>query len=186
MLLIYRCDSQNKDYGTEITTMLQVKFYGTRGSISVSGKEYTEFGGNTTCIQIKAMDTNRIAILDAGTGIRQLGKDFKAMNSGQTDLFIAFSHFHWDHIQGFPFFAPAYDRNMQINFLALGVDKHIDDLRARIEHCSFADCDFDQVVHGATALLAEPIRQYAQECFDLRFPPQASMDWGCLVVTNMV
>ena len=51
------------------------------------------------------------------------------MNSGQTDIFIALSHFHWDHIQGLPFFAPAYDSNMQINLLAKGGDKRISNLK---------------------------------------------------------
>lgn len=109
--------------------MLQVKFYGTRGSISVSGKEYEEFGGNTTCIQIMAMDTGRIGILDAGTGIRKLGNDFLAMDTRQKDIFIAFSHFHWDHIQGFPFFAPAYDKNKVINILAPGEARKCEDLK---------------------------------------------------------
>ena len=68
--------------------MLSIKFYGVRGSISVSGDEYREFGGNTTCIQIMVSDTNRIGILDAGTGIRQLGKDIMAMDSVQSEIFI--------------------------------------------------------------------------------------------------
>ncbi len=109
--------------------MLQVKFYGTRGSISVSGKEYEEFGGNTTCIQIMTKETGRIGILDAGTGIRKLGNDFLAMNTGQKDIFIAFTHFHWDHIQGFPFFAPAYDKSKVINILAPGEDRKLEDLK---------------------------------------------------------
>ena len=109
--------------------MLQVTFYGTRGSISVSGDEYTEFGGNTTCIQIMTAATGRVAILDAGTGIRDLGKDFVARNSDQKDIFIAFSHFHWDHIQGFPFFIPAYNKDTTINILALGEEREYKDIR---------------------------------------------------------
>lgn len=108
--------------------MMQIKFYGVRGSISVSGSRYTEFGGNTTCFRIMAVDSGRIGIVDAGTGIRQLGEDFLEELQGQTEMFIAFSHFHWDHIQGFPFFAPAYDKNLQINLLAKGGSKKIKDL----------------------------------------------------------
>jgi phosphoribosyl 1,2-cyclic phosphodiesterase len=100
--------------------VLQIKFYGVRGSISVSGPNYTEFGGNTTCFQIMASETQRIGIIDAGTGIRKLGQDFLQMQTGQTDIFIAFTHFHWDHIQGFPFFAPAYDKKFNIKILAKG------------------------------------------------------------------
>lgn len=99
---------------------MQVKFYGVRGSISVSGSRYSEFGGNTTCLMIMAPETRRIGVIDAGTGIRQLGADFLAMGTEQKDIFIAFTHFHWDHIQGFPFFAPAYNPEMTINLLAKG------------------------------------------------------------------
>jgi phosphoribosyl 1,2-cyclic phosphodiesterase len=67
-----------------------------------------------------ASETQRIGIIDAGTGIRQLGQDFLRMQTGQTDIFIAFTHFHWDHIQGFPFFAPAYDKKFNIKILAKG------------------------------------------------------------------
>ena len=109
--------------------MMQVKFYGVRGSISVSGNSYTEFGGNTTCFQIMAAESRRIGIVDAGTGIRQLGNDFLEMQNGQTEIFIAFSHFHWDHIQGFPFFIPAYNKNIQINMLAKGGNKKINNLK---------------------------------------------------------
>lgn len=112
---------------------MQVKFYGVRGSISVSGEKYSEFGGNTTCLMIMAPETRRIGIIDAGTGIRQLGVDFLEMGTDQKDMFIAFTHFHWDHIQGFPFFAPAYDRGMTINLLAKGGDrklKHLQDIFA--------------------------------------------------------
>lgn len=112
---------------------MQVKFYGVRGSISVSGPKYSEFGGNTTCLMIIAPETRRIGIIDAGTGIRQLGADFLEMGTNQKDIFIAFTHFHWDHIQGFPFFAPAYDPEMTINLLAKGGDrklKHLEDIFA--------------------------------------------------------
>ena len=97
-----------------------VKFYGTRGSIPVCGSAFQEFGGNTTCVQLKVKATNNIAVLDAGTGIRDLGKDFIESGHTQDEIFIAFTHFHWDHIQGFPFFAPAFTENQKINILALG------------------------------------------------------------------
>jgi phosphoribosyl 1,2-cyclic phosphodiesterase len=111
------------------TAVMHVKFYGVRGSISVSGDRYREFGGNTTCLQIMASETKRIGIIDAGTGIRQLGADFLEMETGQNEIFIAFTHFHWDHIQGFPFFMPAYNPEMTINFLAMGGERKICSLR---------------------------------------------------------
>jgi len=102
-----------------------IKFYGTRGSIPVCNPEYQEFGGNTTCVQLKIKETNNIAVFDAGTGIRDLGKEFIASGHKQKELFIAFSHFHWDHIQGFPFFDPAFNKKQKINILAMGSGREI-------------------------------------------------------------
>jgi phosphoribosyl 1,2-cyclic phosphodiesterase len=88
---------------------VRIKFWGVRGSIPVPGKETIEFGGNTTCIELLTADNIRI-ILDAGTGIRALGLELMkhefAHGKGLAHIF--FTHSHWDHIQGFPFFAPAY------------------------------------------------------------------------------
>jgi len=105
-----------------------VKFYGTRGSIPVCGPKFQKFGGNTTCLQLKIKETNRIVILDAGTGIRELGKDFLKSGHEQDDIYISFTHFHWDHIQGFPFFAPAFVKGQKINILALGWGRRIKSL----------------------------------------------------------
>ena len=108
---------------------MKVKFYGTRGSIPVCGPEYQEFGGNTTCLQLMAPDSKRVGIIDAGSGIRELGKDLTEIGHQQEEMFITFTHFHSDHIQGFPFFSHAYDRNMSIKILALGKGRNINDLR---------------------------------------------------------
>ncbi len=88
---------------------MKIKFWGVRGSIPVPGKDTVEFGGNTTCIQITTSD-NQLIIIDAGTGIRVLGMDLmqREFGSGHGQAHIFFTHSHWDHIQGFPFFAPAY------------------------------------------------------------------------------
>jgi phosphoribosyl 1,2-cyclic phosphodiesterase len=102
-----------------------IKFFGVRGSIPVCNPEFQDFGGNTTCVQLKIKDTNNIAVFDAGTGIRDLGKEFIASGHKQEELFIAFSHFHWDHIQGFPFFDPAFNTKQKINLLAMGSGREI-------------------------------------------------------------
>jgi phosphoribosyl 1,2-cyclic phosphodiesterase len=106
---------------------MKIKFYGTRGSITVCHRDFLEFGGNTTCIKV-TRDNGRISIIDAGTGIRELGKDLTKNDFYQDELFIGFTHFHWDHIQGFPFFASAYETNMTINLLAMGKDREIKNL----------------------------------------------------------
>ncbi|HEY5752785.1 MAG TPA: MBL fold metallo-hydrolase [Chthoniobacterales bacterium] len=85
-----------------------VKFWGVRGSIPVPGQETLRTGGNTSCVEVRADD--EIIILDAGTGIRPLGlslaKEFQGI---PMNLTLLISHTHWDHIQGFPFFLPAYN-----------------------------------------------------------------------------
>jgi phosphoribosyl 1,2-cyclic phosphodiesterase len=110
-----------------------LKFYGTRGSTPVCEPGFQRFGGNTTCFQLKFPDTNRIAIIDAGTGLRRLGQELLAAGHKQERIIVAFTHFHWDHIQGFPFFPQAYDPNQKITILALGKDQTIGNLREIFE-----------------------------------------------------
>jgi phosphoribosyl 1,2-cyclic phosphodiesterase len=130
---------------------MKLKFYGTRGSAPVCEAGFQEFGGNTTCVRIAFPDTQTIAILDAGTGIRNLGKDLLAMGHRQEQLVIAFSHFHWDHIQGFPFFAPAYDVAQTIVMLAMGQRRTIGNLREIFEMQMQAQYFPVQLAHmGAT------------------------------------
>lgn len=95
---------------------MQIKFYGVRGSIASPGPETVRYGGNTSCVFVEA-DDGSLFIFDAGTGIRKLGEDLVAQSSPK-DINLLFSHFHWDHIQGFPFFLPAYQDNQLINLLA--------------------------------------------------------------------
>ncbi len=86
-----------------------IKFWGVRGSIPVPGQETARYGGNTTCIEVQSKDGDLI-IFDAGTGIRVLGLEMmkREFGQGKGNAFLFFTHSHWDHIQGFPFFAPAY------------------------------------------------------------------------------
>jgi phosphoribosyl 1,2-cyclic phosphodiesterase len=109
---------------------MKIKFYGVRGSLPVCGREFERYGGNTTCLRILRENVNRIAIIDAGTGIRNLGKELMNKGISQNIINILFSHFHWDHIQGFPFFAPAYSKNQKIGILAMGRKGKIENLKA--------------------------------------------------------
>jgi len=110
-------------------SVVSITFFGVRGSIPVCGSEVAQFGGNTTCIAFLRKKTNRISIMDAGTGIRNLGKHINEHYPEQRDLNITFSHFHWDHIQGFPFFDPAYNPQMTIDIQVFGKDMPEGDLR---------------------------------------------------------
>lgn len=84
------------------TDRFTMRFWGVRGSIPTPGPRTARYGGNTSCVEVRCGD--RLLIIDAGTGVRALGATLPHPVSA--DLF--FSHVHWDHIQGFPFFSPVF------------------------------------------------------------------------------
>jgi phosphoribosyl 1,2-cyclic phosphodiesterase len=84
---------------------MKLRVWGARGSTPVSGADYLVFGGDTTCLEVRT-DTNEVIILDAGTGIRGLGKQL--LEEGFRDFHMLLTHAHWDHQLGFPFFKPLY------------------------------------------------------------------------------
>ncbi len=93
---------------------MYIKFWGTRGSIPVPGQTTLKYGGNTPCVEIRT-NNNQLIILDAGSGIRELGK-YLSGNGYNDPINIIVSHYHWDHIQGIPFFLPLYDKKNKITF----------------------------------------------------------------------
>ncbi len=90
---------------------MKIRFWGVRGSIPCPGPHTVKYGGNTPCIELRfpALD-NRQIIIDAGSGIRDLGNHMMANDfpKGPIDTTVFLSHTHWDHIMGFPFFTPIY------------------------------------------------------------------------------
>jgi phosphoribosyl 1,2-cyclic phosphodiesterase len=89
---------------------MNVQFWGVRGSIAAPGPDTAAVGGNTSCVEVRCGPTR--ILLDAGTGLRRQGDALLAerkQNGGRgVELTLLLSHFHWDHIQGLPFFAPIY------------------------------------------------------------------------------
>jgi phosphoribosyl 1,2-cyclic phosphodiesterase len=99
---------------------IHVKFWGTRGSIPTPASWTRVYGGNTSCVEVRFDDT--IFVCDAGSGIRELGMDLLTRKPLPTELHLLITHTHWDHIQGFPFFAPAYWKEMKIRVYGNGVN----------------------------------------------------------------
>lgn len=94
----------------------QLKFWGVRGSIPTPGPATIQYGGNTSCIEVRA--EGQIIVLDAGTGLRLLGRELaREFKDQPLQLSLLLSHTHWDHIQGLPFFQPLYHPNNRIRIL---------------------------------------------------------------------
>ena len=89
---------------------LQVRFWGVRGSLASPGKGTLKTGGNTSCVEVRA--GGETVIFDLGTGLRALGVELMKNGPVRASLFL--SHYHWDHIAGLPFFAPAYDPKSEL------------------------------------------------------------------------
>lgn len=115
---------------------MKVKFWGTRGSIPSPGKDTVKYGGNTTCMEI-VLKNNREIIIDAGTGIRLLGKEITSKGIKHLDLFL--THSHWDHIQGFPFFTPIFSKDFSLNIYGVSptFERLLDILKGQMETIYF-------------------------------------------------
>jgi phosphoribosyl 1,2-cyclic phosphodiesterase len=105
---------------------MDIRFWGIRGSVPVSGKQYVHAGGNTTCVEV-THDGHRL-ILDGGTGLRALGAAHGFNPPMQAT--ILFSHVHWDHIQGVPFFTPAFNPDTRLTIA--GADRFTGDIQTAL------------------------------------------------------
>lgn len=95
----------------ELNPQFLVRFWGVRGSIACPGAPTVRYGGNTSCIEMLVGDQR--LIFDGGTGLRELGVSLLRQMPLEANLF--FTHSHWDHIQGFPFFVPAFIKGNRFN-----------------------------------------------------------------------
>lgn len=91
---------------------MRARIWGCRGSVAVPGPDTMRYGGNTSCVEVRASDGTAI-VLDAGTGLRPLGTQLAA--EGVTEVHVLLSHLHLDHIQGLGFFRPLFDPDVHVH-----------------------------------------------------------------------
>ena len=115
---------------------MRVRFWGVRGSLPVPGPKTERYGGNTSCVEVRS-DAGTRVIIDAGTGIRRLGKSLmrEEFESGRGVAHLLISHTHWDHIQGLPFFSPLQQKGNQLHVYA----RRRDDVHLRAVFASQTD-----------------------------------------------
>jgi phosphoribosyl 1,2-cyclic phosphodiesterase len=96
--------------------VIRLKFWGVRGSTPTPTLENLRYGGNTSCLELRLPD-NQSIIFDAGSGLRKLGSTLlEEANGAKLDLKVFLTHFHWDHIQGIPFFGPLFLPGNRVTF----------------------------------------------------------------------
>ncbi len=147
---------------------IKVDFWGVRGSIPSPGPNTARYGGNTSCVSITY--NNKILILDAGTGIRNLGTSI----IGQPDLeiFVIITHTHWDHIQGFPFFTPIYQPNRPVHMFPTLHKKNVV-LSSLIDQMDGAHFPItpDQVPSNFNFITENPLEFLSEKGFSIELIP---------------
>jgi len=136
-----------------------IRFWGVRGSIPVPGRATNRYGGNTSCVEVRPRGEAPI-IIDAGTGIRKLGKSLmeEAFGDGKGSASILISHTHWDHVQGLPFFSPLYREGNSVRIFARQRDLHLEAVFSQQHHAPYfpvplsamhATMHFHELLEGA-------------------------------------
>ena len=144
---------------------MKIKVWGSRGSIPACGKDFLKYGGDTTCIEIRSKG-NDLIIIDAGTGIRHLGKNLIKEHKFSFDML--FTHSHWDHIIGFPFFAPIYSKKTVIT----------------MRGCSFCEKSLKEVITGIMRPPGFPVKfEEISASFEFKAIPSKNFFIGSIKVS---
>ncbi len=117
---------------------MRIRFWGTRGSLAKPGPSTIRYGGNTSCVEVRAEDGTLI-ILDCGTGAHELGQSLVASDVRPIRGHLLITHTHWDHIQGLPFFAPLFVPGNEWDIYApQGLGQRLEDtLAGQMEYAYF-------------------------------------------------
>ena len=147
---------------------IYIDFWGVRGSVPSPGPETIRYGGNTSCISITV--ENKILILDAGTGIRNLGSSM--IEQSDLKIFVIITHTHWDHIQGFPFFTPIYQPNRPVYMFPTLHKKNLV-LSSLIDQMDGAHFPLtpDQVPSNFNFITEDPLEFLAKNGFHMELVP---------------
>jgi phosphoribosyl 1,2-cyclic phosphodiesterase/CRP-like cAMP-binding protein len=115
-----------------------IRFWGTRGSIPTPDRRTNHYGGNTSCVEVRGAD-DRVIVLDCGTGARPLGLDLLSRSEHLPPMHLLITHTHWDHIQGFPFFLPAYVPGARLTFYGTrGLERTLESsISGQMQHTYF-------------------------------------------------
>jgi phosphoribosyl 1,2-cyclic phosphodiesterase len=138
---------------------MKVRFWGVRGSIPVPGRTTARYGGNTSCVEVRPRGEPPI-IIDAGTGLRRLGKSLmeESFGDGRGRASVLISHTHWDHVQGLPFFSPLYREGNEVHIFARQRDQHLEAVFSQQHNSPYfpvpltamkADMAFHELIEGA-------------------------------------
>src|SRR5262249_35470128 len=139
--------------------LMKVRFWGVRGSIPVPGRSTSRYGGNTSCVEVRPKNASPI-IIDAGTGLRRLGKSLmeEAFGHGKASRPILISPTHWDPVQGLPFFSPLYREGNAVHIFARQRDTHLEHVFSQQHDMPYfpvplsamhADMHFHELIEGA-------------------------------------
>ena len=144
---------------------MRLRFCGVRGSIPTPEEGFLGVGGNTSCVEVRARGAP-ICILDAGTGARRLGIELSEAGEAE-DLHLFLSHFHWDHLQGLPFFAPLYGAGHRVTFYAGEPVERLEELL---------------IGQMSAPYFPVPFRTLAADCPMVEIGPEAPVTLGSLTL----
>ncbi|MGE4293101.1 MAG: MBL fold metallo-hydrolase [Desulfovibrio sp.] len=123
---------------------MYIRCWGARGSIPVSGPEYIKYGGDTACLEIRTAANDVVVIVDAGSGLRPLANQL--MDEGRHDYTFLFTHAHWDHILGFPFFKPLYSSRNTVHIFGCPISQgNMQTLLSKTMSAPYFPVPFDEV-----------------------------------------